>query len=81
MFEVIAECTIKSYSNPLAILQWSDDTQSWSDGVQMVIGKLGDNNFRYVARRLGRFRNRSFRVTITDDAIVYLVGAFAEVEQ
>lgn len=81
MFEVIAECTIKSDSNPLAILQWSDDTQSWSDGVQMVIGKLGDNNFRYVARRLGRFRNRSFRVTITDDAIVYLVGAFAEVEQ
>lgn len=80
-FEMVAEITIKGTLSPLAILQWSDDTAFWSDGTQMAVGELGNNNLRYVARRLGRFRNRSFRITITDDTVVSILSMYIEVEE
>lgn len=78
--EAIVEADMKDNGKPLAILQWSDDGFKWSDGVQMQIAQLGNYNKRFIARRLGRFRERSFRITITDDIVVKLISAFVEVE-
>lgn len=79
-FEAIIEADIKSNSKPLAILQWTDDYSRWSDGVQLQLAQLGNNNKRFVARRLGRFRERTFRMTVTDDVVIKLISALIEVE-
>lgn len=63
-------------SDPKAMLQWSTDGgYSWSNELWAPIGKLGDRRSRVKWRRLGRSRDRVFRVTITDPIRVVIVGA------
>lgn len=63
-------------SDPKAMLQWSDDGgHTWGNELWASIGKMGDRTARVKWRRLGRSRDRVFRVTITDPVRVILVGA------
>jgi hypothetical protein len=66
-------------SDPKAMLQWSDDGgYSWSNELWASIGKIGERRARVKWRRLGRSRDRVFRVTITDPIRVIMVGASAQ---
>lgn len=66
-------------SDPKAMLQWSDDGgYSWSNELWAPIGKIGERRTRVKWRRLGRSRDRIFRVTITDPIRVIMVGASAQ---
>jgi hypothetical protein len=52
--------------DPSLILEWSDDGGfSFPYSREIKIGKIGERQFRAVARRLGKSRDRVFRVTIT----------------
>lgn len=63
-------------SNPQAILQWSvDGGNTWSNEHASSIGRVGERRARAEWRRLGRSRDRVFRVIITDQVRVELVGA------
>ena len=80
-FEAVVEVDLNSNIKPMAMLQWSDDNTKWSDGFQMQIAELGNFTKRFVARRLGRFRERTFRLRFTDDVVVKVVAMIVEVEQ
>lgn len=65
--------------DPQAMLQWSDDGgHNWSNEYWVPIGKIGEYRTRARWRRLGRSRDRVFRVTITDPVKVVIVGATVE---
>jgi hypothetical protein len=63
-------------SDPKAMLQWSTDGgYTWSNELWASIGKIGERRSRVKWRRLGRSRDRVFKVTITDPVRVAIVGA------
>lgn len=67
-------------SDPKAMLQWSTDGgYSWSNELWASIGKIGERRSRVKWRRLGRSRDRVFRVTITDPVRVAIIGASVQV--
>jgi hypothetical protein len=67
-------------SDPQAMLQWSDDGgYTWSNELWASIGKLGEYLSRVRWRRLGRSRDRVFRVTVTDPVRVVMIGASVQV--
>jgi hypothetical protein len=67
-------------SNPQAMLQWSNDGgYTWSSELWASMGKIGERQARVVWRRLGRGRDRVFRVTVTDPVAVAFVGAAVRV--
>lgn len=52
---------------PNLLLEWSDDGgSSFPNSMIVPIGRIGQRKTRAVARRLGKSRDRVFRVTITD---------------
>ena len=54
-------------SNPMAMLQWSDDGGStWSTEHWMPIGMEGQYKARAIWRRLGMARDRIFQVAVSD---------------
>lgn len=62
--------------DPKAMLQWSTDGgYSWSNELWTSIGKLGERRTRVRWRRLGRSRDRVFKVTIVEPVPVAIVGA------
>jgi hypothetical protein len=66
--------------DPQAMLEWSDDGgHTWSNEHWASIGKMGEYRKRVKWRRLGRSRDRVFRLTITDPVKVVIIGATAEV--
>jgi hypothetical protein len=66
---------------PQASLQWSDNNaKSWSNEQLISLGMIGDQQARAIWRRLGRTRQRIFKVTITDDVFVAIVNAYIETE-
>jgi len=66
--------------NPQAMLQWSDDGgYSWSNELWAAIGKIGERRTRVCWRRLGKSRDRVFKITITDPVRVIMVGASVRV--
>lgn len=70
---------LESGDAPKAMLQWSDDEgRTWSNERWVSIGKRGEFKNRAVWRRLGSFRNRVFKITITDPVKAVLLGAEAE---
>lgn len=63
-------------SDPKAMLQWSDDGgYTWSNELWASIGKIGEYQARVNWRRLGRSRDRVYKITVTDPVPVAFVGA------
>ncbi len=68
--------------NPQAMLQWSDDGgRTWSNEMWADIGKMGKYGSRSIWRRLGAFRQRVFRLRVSDPVRAIVIGATAELEQ
>lgn len=68
-------------ANPKACLQWSDDGgRSWSQELWTEIGAQGQYGAQAIWRRLGHFRQRIFRLTITDPVPVVIIDAYGEFE-
>ncbi len=58
---------VKTEKEPQAILSWSDDGgYTWSNDYLASLGKRGEYSKRTQWRRLGRSRNRVFRLAIAD---------------
>lgn len=80
-FEPGVGLTAGQGSDPQAMLQWSDDAgKTWSNEHWVGIGALGDYNRRAIWRRLGQFRNRVYRLAVTDPVKPVVMGAFADME-
>lgn len=70
---------LASGSDPEVVLQWSDDGgHTWSNEHRAKMGKMGEYKTRCVWRRLGKSRDRIFRVTITDPVKRALIDADIE---
>jgi hypothetical protein len=69
-------------SDPQVMLQWSDDgghvfgTEVWA-----TAGKIGDRKRRVNFRRMGRSRDRVFRMTFTDPVKRIFIGAGVEMTE
>lgn len=65
--------------NPMAILSWSSDGgHTWSGDYRASIGTLGAYKTRLIWRRLGRSRDRVFRLAMTHVLKRNIVGAYLE---
>ncbi len=68
-------------SNPIVMLDYSDDGgHSWSNEKFASAGALGEYKKRVIWRRLGLFRDRVFRVKISDPINAVLLGAELDIE-
>ena len=69
-------------SNPKAMLDWSNDGgHTWSSQHTATIGKQGEYGWRVRWNRLGRARDRVYRVTISDPVKRVILGAALNPEQ
>lgn len=67
-------------SDPTLFLEWSDDGgYSFPNSAIVHFGKIGERTLRAVARRLGKSRDRVFRITITDPVKRILINAACRV--
>jgi len=67
-------------SDPQAMLQWSDDGgHTWSSEIWRSSGKIGKYGWRAVWNRLGRSRQRNYRLMVTDPIKWVVTGANIEV--
>lgn len=67
--------------SPQWMLQWSDDGgHTWSNEHWRSSGLIGERNTRLVWRRLGRSRDRVYRVGSTDKAKRVIVSGWVDVE-
>lgn len=67
-------------SDPQAMLQWSDDGgKTWSNEHWAPIGKMGEYLTRVKWNRLGRFRQRTWRVVFTEKLPIVVMAAWMEV--
>lgn len=63
-------------SAPVALLDWSDDGgNTWSNQHAASVGKIGQYKARVRWNRLGRARDRVYRVTISDPVKRVILGA------
>ena len=63
-------------SDPQASLSWSDDGgHTWSNEMFSRLGKIGEYKARAIWRRLGKARDRIFRVAVSDPVKVIMIGA------
>ncbi len=72
-------------SDPAVMLDWSNDGgHTWSSESWALAdagsGEIGDYSKRVIWNRLGSFRQRVFRVKITDPVKIRLIDAQIEVE-
>lgn len=70
-FELLSETgvglTTGQGSDPQAMLTYSDDGgKNWSNEMWRTMGAIGTYNTRAVWRKLGQFRQRQFKIVITD---------------
>jgi hypothetical protein len=80
-FEQGVGLTAGQGSDPQAMLSWSDDAgKTWSNEHWVSIGALGNYKRRSLWRRMGQFRNRVFKLAITDPVKPVVMGAFADME-
>jgi hypothetical protein len=69
-------------SDPQIMMQFSDDCgRTWSSERWAALGKIGEYARRVIFRRLGRSRNRVYKVEVTDPVSVAFADADLEVEQ
>src|SRR5581483_5084056 len=65
------------YRDPEIILRWSDDGgKTWSQGRTLKFGQAGDYLKRAITRRLGRSRDRRYRITCSDPVPIRLIEAY-----
>lgn len=62
--------------DPLVMMDYSENGKTWSNKKTRAIGKLGKYGWRTIWRRLGRFRDRTFRITITDPVRFVVTGMY-----
>lgn len=68
-------------SDPILSLDWTDDGgNTWSARRYASAGRMGEYQHRVQWTRLGAFRERSFRITISDPVRVAITGAYAQLE-
>ena len=66
-------------SDPQAMIDWSDDGgKTFSNEKQRSIGKVGDYRDRVIVWRMGKSRNRIYRVAISDPIKVVVIDAQIE---
>ena len=64
-------------SDPQAVLRYSTDGgHSWSNEIPAPIGKVGEYDTRVIWHRLGRARDFTFEVTVTDPVKTVFVNGF-----
>lgn len=69
-------------SNPQAMLDWSDDGgHTWSNEHTKSMGAVGKYKARVRWTRLGRSRDRVYRLTITDPVKRVILGASAQIRK
>lgn len=69
-------------SNPMVMIAWSDDGgHTFPNEVMVSAGQIGLYRARAIVRRVGKSRDRVWRVTITDPVKRVLIGAGATVRQ
>lgn len=67
--QLIMECGVgtTAFPDPQVILQWSDDGgHTWGNEHWVSAGKMGEYGWGVVWRRLGRSRDRVFRIVVSD---------------
>lgn len=68
-------------SDPQVGLDWSNDGgHTWSNRYYVSIGKTGEYTKRSIWRRLGRSRDRIFRITFSEPVKFVFIAAYADVE-
>ena len=68
-------------SDPIAFLDWSDDGgKTWSNRIDATVGEIGEYGWQARWNRLGAFRQRSLRFTISDPVKVAILAAYASLE-
>lgn len=79
--EIKAQVGQDSNTEPLCMLDWSDDCgRTWSGDRQISMGKIGEFKRRLMFRRLGMARDRVFRFTVTDNVRLVLLDARLDAE-
>ncbi len=67
---------------PQVMLQWSDDGgHTWSNEHWLEAGAIGKYKTRAIWRRLGRSRDRVFRVAGTSNTKTFLIAAHIDIEK
>lgn len=67
-------------TDPKVMLQFSDDGgHTWSNEKWASMGKIGQTKFRALWRRMGRSRDRVFKVSVTDPVKTVFIGAEVDV--
>lgn len=79
-FEAGIGLTTGQGSDPQAMLQWADDGgRTWSSERWAAIGKIGEHRNRARWTRLGSFRERTLRLTVSDPVKVSIIAANVDV--
>lgn len=69
-------------TDPQAMLQWSNDGgHTWSNEHWSAIGRIGEYARRVIWRRLGRARDRVFKLVITSTSKVFIMAAHAQTQK
>lgn len=78
--ELILQAGQRENVKPVIRLDWSDDRgKSWSKDRTIDFGEIGEFDKRTVFNRLGKSRNRVFRLRISDANRLVILGAKARV--
>lgn len=68
-------------SDPQVMLSWSDDGgHTWSNEHWRSVGKIGEYKKRIVWNRLGRSRDRRFKIGLSDPIKCIILAAYADIE-
>jgi hypothetical protein len=67
--------------NPYVILQWSDDGGfTWSNEHWVAVGRVGEFRKRMKWNRLGRAKNRVFKITVSDPCKWVFTNALVDLQ-
>lgn len=73
-FEHGVGLTLGQGVDPQAMLDWTDDGETYGNELWRPIGKIGERMARAKWNRMGSFYNRAFRVTVSDPVKVAIIG-------
>lgn len=81
-FDIGGSAIIDPATDPMLILQWSDDGgHTWSNEHIVPAGKIGQYGIRAIWRRLGRSRQRVFRVIMAAPCKVFWIAAHIQLKK